>query len=167
MPEKLRDSAANREFVGASPTPESTKYCSRCHTTKSYEDFYFTKGRRDGLSAWCKTCNRAYAKTYSKRNRDRAVEFVNRVKSRIGCQRCGVKQSYLLQFHHLETDTKEATISQLTQRMSGKPSYEKIKSEMRKCVVLCANHHLEFHHLERTTNTTIAEFIHRGVAKLD
>jgi len=135
------------------------KTCSKCQTTKELVLFNKDKGKHDGVSSWCSECNRIYARAYSKKNRDRAVQFANRVKSRLGCLKCGIKTSYLIQFHHLEADDKEASIAALTQRSSGKPSFKKIKKEMRKCVTLCANHHIEFHHFERTQDITIQQYL--------
>jgi hypothetical protein len=141
------------------------KHCSQCDMSKPVEEFNKCKSKKDGLSSWCRICNREYAKSYSKRNRDRAVKFANKVKSMLGCRKCGVQQDYLIQFHHLESDNKEAGIAYLTQRTSGRPSLKKIKEEMRKCVTLCANHHTEFHYLERMHGTTIEQYLqsHSGV----
>lgn len=141
------------------------KRCPECKQTKLASDFYKAKEKKDGRSSYCKECNRAYSRLYSKRNRDRAVKFVNRIKARFGCRKCGIKQHYLIHFHHLESDAKEATIAILAQRASGNPSNSKIKQEMRKCVTLCANHHTEFHYLERKQGITIEQYLE--VIRLD
>lgn len=56
------------------------------------------------------------------------------------CISCGYKNSiYALHFHHLDPNKKEFSIT-------GKSiSWERIKSELDKCVLLCANCHAEVH----------------------
>lgn len=61
------------------------------------------------------------------------------------CNNCGYnKYPAVLEFHHLESEKKEFSIS-------GKGnivSWEKLKIELDKCVLLCANCHRELHFLE-------------------
>lgn len=57
-------SARRRETVAGSPleSPEAapgTKFCRRCGTTKSIEDFSIDQSRRDGRMVRCKQCDRA------------------------------------------------------------------------------------------------------------
>ncbi len=46
-----------------------------------------------------------------------------------------------LQFHHLDEDTKEFSIAQAYNR-----SWESIKKELDKCILICANCHAEEHY---------------------
>jgi 5-methylcytosine-specific restriction endonuclease McrA len=56
------------------------------------------------------------------------------------CQICGYdKCSAALEFHHVDPRTKDFTISQ---RMT---TFEAIRRELDKCVLLCANCHREVH----------------------
>lgn len=57
------------------------------------------------------------------------------------CECCGyAKSSRALQFHHLDPNEKDFTIS------SGQTkSWEKIKDELDKCILLCSNCHAEHH----------------------
>ena len=56
------------------------------------------------------------------------------------CIRCGYKNCYkALEFHHLDPNKKDFSIS------SNSFSFEKMKIESDKCVLLCANCHREYH----------------------
>jgi hypothetical protein len=59
------------------------------------------------------------------------------------CEICGYdKNLAVLEFHHIEKDSKEA---QLDQRKLSNSSMEFIMTEFEKCQVLCANCHRETH----------------------
>lgn len=60
------------------------------------------------------------------------------------CEKCGYDKSIqALQFHHLNPDEKDFSIS-------GKSySFEKMKKEVDKCIMVCANCHIEIHEKER------------------
>jgi len=58
------------------------------------------------------------------------------------CQRCGYKTCFrALSFHHKDPDKKDFGLSArgLTR------SWEKIKNELDKCILVCANCHMELH----------------------
>ena len=56
------------------------------------------------------------------------------------CERCGYDKTYeALQFHHINPSEKDFTIS-------GKSySLERLKKEVDKCIMVCANCHIEIH----------------------
>jgi DNA invertase Pin-like site-specific DNA recombinase len=56
------------------------------------------------------------------------------------CEKCGYNKSIeVLQFHHLDPNEKDFTIS-------GKSySIERLKKEVDKCILVCANCHIEIH----------------------
>ena len=56
------------------------------------------------------------------------------------CSKCGYNKSMnVLQFHHLDPSKKDFTIG-------GKSwSYERLKEEVDKCILVCANCHIEIH----------------------
>ena len=57
------------------------------------------------------------------------------------CNRCGYKKCIAaLDFHHKSSDTKEFNITG-----GNLKSFEKIKPELDKCELLCANCHREHH----------------------
>lgn len=56
------------------------------------------------------------------------------------CQLCGYNKSIrALQFHHLNPEEKDFTIS------GGTKSFEKMKPELDKCILVCSNCHAEIH----------------------
>ena len=67
-------------------------------------------------------------------------KYINDYKLSQGCQQCGYKiNPYALQFHHIDANTKTKNVSYWF-RTSWK-QLEKMKKEMEKCIVLCANCH--------------------------
>jgi hypothetical protein len=80
--------------------------------------------------------------------------YVDRVKRFKGCRVCKYKKcSTALEFHHLDSASKKSSISRLAQ---DEYSLATIKTELRKCVILCANCHREEH--ERLGDEVEADF---------
>lgn len=133
------------------------KICTHCLTEKDESEFFFkdkSKGRRHSI---CKTCKKEIDRvSYRKGDRakkirnnaaaaiKRAKQFVQDIKEVNCCKRCGDERHYVLDFHHIKD--KERNISKLVK--SG-CSLTKIKEEIIKCEILCANCHREVHYLER------------------
>lgn len=128
------------------------KRCSVCKQDKP--DSEYDRTTKDGrLAAFCKTCRatkkrRAYSKnkgTY----RGRAKLGADRLRSKKRawvlnyllihpCTHCGLTNIRVLEFHHVDPETKECTVCSLMYRSC---SLERVKAEVAKCVVLCANCH--------------------------
>lgn len=74
------------------------------------------------------------------------INFRRRIKNKLveykggSCVKCGYNKSIqVLQFHHINPNEKDFTIS-------GKSySFEKMKNEVDKCILLCSNCHIELH----------------------
>jgi 5-methylcytosine-specific restriction endonuclease McrA len=47
------------------------KRCSRCKETKPLTEFYSDKKEKDGLSFYCKDCDKAYQSNWAKNNREK------------------------------------------------------------------------------------------------
>lgn len=72
-------------------------------------------------------------------------KYVKRVKLYFGCQVCGYKKcSDALQFDHLDVKSKLREVSKMSSC-----GFKKIKDEIRKCRVLCANCHAEHTQVQR------------------
>ena len=79
-------------------------------------------------------------------NSDSVIEWRKRTKQKLieykggECELCGYKKcNRSLQFHHLNPNEKDFTIS-------GKSlSFEKLKEEVDKCILVCSNCHSEVH----------------------
>ena len=56
---------------------ELTKFCPRCKTEKSMDDFYNNKAQYDGKQSHCKECTRLYQKEYYSRPGTREAMIEN------------------------------------------------------------------------------------------
>lgn len=102
------------------------------------------------ISGWCPTTVKKYVtyrhKRIRKENSKSVVDWRNRTKRKLvdllggECKHCGYKKSIkALQFHHTNPKKKDFTIS-------GKSwSFKRLKKEALKCILLCANCHIEEH----------------------
>jgi hypothetical protein len=89
-----------------------------------------------------KKTGKAKKKEFEARNK----EFITRFRKRCECIKCGLKKWYLIEFHHLDPSTKYKGVTNL---QFNAYSIKKIKEEIRKCVPICRNCHMEYHYLER------------------
>jgi hypothetical protein len=130
------------------------KTCTICKEVKELTEYNKKNTSKDGLQNICRECNRVRSRTYYKTNNEQHrknvkirtknqikeyKEKVNKIKSAYGCQLCFESDVVCLDFHHL--DDKDFTVA------SGVycRTWEKIKKEICKCVVLCANCHRKLH----------------------
>jgi hypothetical protein len=139
--------------------------CSSCRIVKPADQFHKNKTTKSGLQCECKRCiytrlntdeerakRRKYQKDYRKRNPEYAEkqrrqslkyqanmkEMRRHVKAK-GCMICGYSQCLsAIEFHHIDGKRKETQVSLAT-------SPQKLRAEMAKCVVVCANCHREIH----------------------
>ena len=104
-------------------------YCKKCGVS-SPEKFYITKQR-----ARCITCHTASNAKRYKRNKQKAVDYKGGK-----CCICGYNKCLAsLDFHHVkDKDPKWET-------MRGW-SFDNIKSELDKCILVCRNCHGEIHY---------------------
>jgi len=77
------------------------------------------------------------------RKRQRAKEFIAEYKKDKACQ-CGENHPACLEFHHRDEKTKESTIADAMYNWG----VERIKKEVAKCDLLCANCHRKLHYEE-------------------
>ena len=133
---------------------QQEKICPKCNELKTAEDFGESTKRSDGLQIHCRSCRKAYNKerylkdksfrdkVADRRNRvrNKALTLVSRYKRFCGCKICGEKEPIALDLHHLDPSVKEDNPSSM---IGG--SIERLKAEVRKCVVLCANCHRKVH----------------------
>ena len=72
-----------------------------------------------------------------------ASEYTQNLKSQLCCVDCGQRHPATLHFHHLHAEDKEFNIGHA---VSGGISLDRIKKEIEKCIVLCANCHAIRHY---------------------
>lgn len=129
---------------------DEKKVCSICNKELPLTEFY-SRGKGK-LRAECKECHRKYvSNVYAKRENE-----INKVKSQIGCAKCGDNRDYVLDFHHINPRTKKRGVARYVANCNNMSDIEK---EIGKCVVLCANCHREFHYLQRKNGITFDEYL--------
>lgn len=153
------------------------KKCSRCKKEKDNKLFGKRAKNRDGLSSICKDCKRVYDNNYhynrtdSAKKRKGALQYNRLLKCRKyvynylsnkSCVDCGEKRVAALDFDHLSD--KEFNVSD---GVKCGYSLEKIKKEIEKCEVRCANCHrvktsidfgwYSFNNIDNTTGCDLLE----------
>ncbi|MBA4066353.1 MAG: hypothetical protein C0501_22090 [Isosphaera sp.] len=112
------------------------KTCTRCHVTKPPDAFYPNPRRRDGRQGYCKACFNGYTTDRLRARKKQAVEYLGG-----RCADCAVTYPYYVyEFHHLDPTRKDVEFGTLRRR-----SWPRIKVELDKCVLLCANCHRTRH----------------------
>ena len=107
-----------------------------------YKSEAYREYMRDYQRSWHQR-NRArrIAKIYERK--ERILEFYNQLKATLECARCGENHPATLQFHHRDPQKKDFNLSEA---VNDGYSIERIKKEVAKCTVLCANCHAKEHY---------------------
>ena len=95
---------------------------------------------------------RRIAKVYERK--ERIWEFYNQLKATLECARCGENHPATLQFHHRDPQKKDFNLSEA---VNDGYSIERIKKEVAKCTVLCANCHAKEHYEWARRNKKLVE----------
>ena len=92
------------------------------------------------------TAEQKAKRKYGKKIRARTYKFLRRVKKMVGCIKCGYNEHFAaLHFDHIDPSQKSSKGSAIENMWS----IRRIKEELRKCQVLCANCHSIKSHNER------------------
>jgi transcription elongation factor Elf1 len=130
------------------------KYCKKCNTEKSKNQFSYKSKTRGILQSVCKDCQNKYTKQHykektsyyverQKRRRKKIKQEFIEFKKTLKCSRCSEDDFVCLDFHHIDPSQKEISIATA---IHNSLSMEKIKQEVDKCIVLCSNCHRKEHH---------------------
>jgi hypothetical protein len=140
------------------------KKCSKCKTEKDECEFFFRNKEKNTLHSMCKECKRemdrnAYSSNSNGRkhkireradsSKDELTKYVNELKKKSSCEKCGESRWYVLDFHHIGEKKNGIAI------MMRKGSMNSLLKEISKCIILCSNCHRELHHLERTKESKL------------
>lgn len=132
------------------------KICSTCKKEKAFSEFNKNKAKKDGLNTICRLCSNKRSKLYyiqntekhkesvfqqKKRQRELLKDFVKSLKMG-GCSNCDENDPSCMDFHHLDSETKDHNIANMI--LKGY-SMKSLKREINKCVILCANCHRKVH----------------------
>ena len=116
------------------------KVCKKCKVEKSFSEYYKHKQKGKNGQVWpyydpyCKVCRRDYQKERVQKIKEQCVEYKGGA-----CQHCGiVDHACVYDFHHIEG--KDFSIGKRKNL-----SFERLKSELDKCELLCANCHRKVH----------------------
>jgi len=95
--------------------------------------------KHESSHSYCKSCNKNCT---MKRQRDNKNDYINYKGGK--CEKCGYfKCPAALQFHHKDPSQKDFGIAQYKNVKIN----DKIRNELDKCLLLCANCHAEEHYL--------------------
>lgn len=123
-----------------------------CKRSLPYEKFLAVKCRADGFATYCKECfvgvhkrwyeknkqrHKSNTRKWNELNRSIVVEFVTDYLRKHPCVDCNLDDINVLEFDHV-IGTK---INNISTMRGNRTSLKKIKSEMEKCEVRCANCH--------------------------
>jgi predicted HNH restriction endonuclease len=113
------------------------KKCPMCQKEKTLSEFYKRREHtRKQHSPYCKTCSNNMTVERQRNVKQKAVDYLGGK-----CSICDYnKYTGALEFHHIDPAEKDFTIAQLKLT-----SFERIKTELDKCLLLCANCHREIH----------------------
>lgn len=128
-----------------------TKHCNKCGKDKPISEFGKNSSKKDGLQSMCKEEYKklhyaTHKEDYKNRNkayREHNREWINSIKSKLKCSICGEDRIWCLDFHHVNPNEKEGSVSHMIQAPN------KLKLELEKCIVLCANCHRDIHQIDK------------------
>jgi len=116
------------------------KKCNCCNIEKDLSEFFKQNKKKSGYYSQCKSCTYAV----QKKRRDYMLELVKRYKMKKGCEECGYKGHFAaLHLDHLDPSKKYLAVSSMQTH-----TISKVKNEIRKCRVLCANCHAVHTHFQ-------------------
>jgi hypothetical protein len=130
--------------------------CPACGENKPLDQFHVKKRYADRIiySAYCIPCGREYRRDHYRQNKEyylrkeaarkrRIKEMVREAKAR-PCADCGVQYaSWQMDFDHV----RGAKLFGLSMRLGGNYSIKKVRAEIAKCDVVCANCHRDRTHM--------------------
>lgn len=112
------------------------KFCSRCGQIKDRGEFYKRRGK-EGASVYCKPCTTEQTLERMRLFKQKCIEYKGGK-----CERCGYnKYNGALDFHHIDPGKKDFGIA----NMRSYSFDDKVKNELDKCILVCANCHREIH----------------------
>lgn len=133
------------------------KICSKCNISKTENDFFFRDKKNGHRHTQCKECYKSQRSNYhAEHYRKYRSVYIERAKIRReklrkefrftilqhlqgkSCVSCNENDIRVLEFDHIEAPKKSFTISQAVKL--GR-SVDELKSELKKCQILCSNCH--------------------------
>lgn len=118
-------------------TSETEKKCPKCGEIKNRQkDYYKIKGESIKVGGVCKSCLKKFNAERKREAKKLAVKYKGGC-----CSKCGYNKSLnALDFHHVNPSQKNIKWNSFRNRFN-----DKLKKELDKCILLCANCHREIH----------------------
>lgn len=111
--------------------------CKSCLKDQNTDNSDVRNKYPDRFHTYCKVCARNIAKSRARLLKQKCIDYKGGK-----CEICGyAKCNSALEFHHLDPSQKEFQLSN-----ARKSKWEKTKSELDKCQLLCSNCHNEVHY---------------------
>lgn len=115
----------------------NNRLCLTCNIVKPQSEFY-----KKGIK-YMSRCISCYLKNNTKVRQQVKQQCVDYLGGK--CSKCGYNKCLAaLDFHHIDINQKDKNYT------NNRMSFEKLKPELDKCVLLCANCHREVHNLSTT-----------------
>lgn len=112
--------------------------CTICEKSLDLDNFRVSKLNKKKIRYQCKTCEKQQAKEL----RQYKMKWIHEYKLKQGCKNCGYNVNpYALQFNHRNPFEKDSSLKSERKAFKINWSLTKIKNEIEKCDVLCANCH--------------------------
>jgi hypothetical protein len=146
------------------------KRCGKCNKALPLEAFNPDQRTVNKVQSYCKACNYTNSREWKNKNKERTkkmdikalnkltdenILFVIQHKKKNGCIDCGEKDPVVLECDHIPGRGKSGNISRLVRDAS----LNRLKSELARCEIRCANCHRR-----RTTERNPAHWLHRLMA---
>lgn len=127
------------------------KLCRYCNQPYPENDFgvALTLPTKTYRRLKCKTCYRETKKLLVARYR----KWIEEYKKHRQCEKCGESDFRVLDFHHSKLERKSFNVSDF-HRLAG---FEKLKKEIEKCALLCANCHRIEHYQVKLKERGVAQ----------
>jgi hypothetical protein len=115
---------------------------------KRRERAAYPERHRAHARAWVERNLERHRQTVRRRKRE-VADFIRAYKAAHPCERCGEAHPACLEFHHRDRAAKTANVSEIGVRRGW--SIARVRAELAKCDVRCANCHRKAHWKERQT----------------
>jgi hypothetical protein len=117
--------------------------CYNCSLEKDITEFKKKKSACSGYDYICKVCHNMQRSIQKEKSFGELSEYVRQYKLSNPCKMCGEADPFLLEFHHRDPEGKDGNVSDMV-RENGM-TLQKLKEEIDKCDLLCANDHRRVH----------------------
>lgn len=117
------------------------KYCNKYYP-ESYFGVALTTPKKVYRRNKCKNCYKETKKKLEKKYRQWLIDYKKKNK----CSKCEITDYRVLEFHHLDSKNKEFNIENVFNKRCG---LDRIKKEIKKCIIVCGNCHKIIHYKER------------------